>query len=756
MQVLSIVGKKMVSLEELDINRKVIVHLQSQGVTDLFPPQVSAFQTGVLKGNNLVLAIPTSSGKTLVAEICMLKAVLDGRGKALYLVPLRSLAREKYTDFKKYETLGISVAMSVGDYDSPGAKLREADIIILTTERADSLVRHKVDWINEIGVIVVDEVHLVNDASRGPTLEMVLAKLLQIVQAQIVALSATISNADEIAHWLNAELVKSTWRPVPLSEGVYLDGEINFFEQERYERIATKQVPRKYKEELADVVCNTLDENGQVLLFVSSRKSTVSMAKRLGPSIRKYLDNETMTNLLRIARRIGTTPSSPQESKTLAKLLSEGVAFHHAGLDNQERAIVEDAFKDNFLKVVVATPTLAAGVNLPARRVIIRDYRRFEQNRGSYPIPVLEYKQMAGRAGRPKYDQYGEAVLIARTDTEKEALIDHYILSEPEEIYSKLASPVAIRSHLLAAIASELTRTQDEIDGLISNTFYACQNDQRKIDHHVSAALSFLNEGKLLETSSNGQFLATPLGKRTSQLYIDPQTAIMFRDILSQVDEHTPLGILHLICNTPDQPVTYVTRSEVEEYEVFIDDRSKEFLIESPDIEDENYAEYLGSVKTARLLMEWISESTDRDITERYSVGMGDVHRFVQTAEWLAYSASEVARIINKSGHIPLLRTLRSRLKYGVKPDILELVNLRGVGRIRGRMLHSQGLRNLADLYKVPIEELARIPTIGRAVAESIKKQLGVTVKVSHFPADDSTNDEDLGSMQTLLEDFTE
>jgi helicase len=746
----------MIKLEELDINPRVIAYLQSCGVTELFPPQMSAFQTGVLKGSNLVLAIPTSSGKTLVAEICMLKAILDGRGKALYLVPLKSLAREKYTDFKKYEQLGISVAMSVGDYDSPGTKLRRADIVVLTTERADSLARHNVDWINEIGVVVVDEIHLVNDTSRGPTLEMVLAKLMQIVQAQFVALSATISNADEIANWLNAELVKSSWRPVPLNEGVYLAGEIDLFEQGKYAKIASRHVSRRYKEELADVVCNTLDENGQVLLFVSSRKSAVSLAKRLGPSIRKYLDNETMTNLLRIAKKIGTAPSSPQESKVLSRLLLEGIAFHHAGLENQERVIVEDAFKDNLLKVVVATPTLAAGVNLPARRVIIRDYRRFEHDRGSYPIPILEYKQMAGRAGRPKYDQYGESVLIARTDTEKEALIDHYILSEPEEIYSKLASPIAIRSHLLAAIASELTCTQDEIDCLISNTFYACQNDQRKIDHHVSTALSFLSEGALIETSPDGRFIATSLGRRASQLYIDPQTAIKFRDILSQVDEHTPLGILHLICSTPDQPVTYVTRSEVEDYEVFIDDHWGEFLIEPPDIEDENYADYLGSVKTAQLLIEWISESTDREITEKYGVGMGDVHRFAQAAEWLTYSASEIARIINKSSHVPSLRTLRSRLKYGVKPDILELVNLRGIGRIRGRMLHNQGLSNLGDLYQVPVEELARIPTIGRAIAESIKKQLGVAIKTPQPPIDESADDEDLGSMQTLLDDFTE
>jgi len=742
-----------VSLEELDINKKVINHLQSLGITKLFPPQVSAFETGVLQGNNLVLAIPTSSGKTLVAEICMLKSILDGRGKALYLVPLKSLAREKYDDFKKYGALGISVAMSVGDYDSPGTKLREADIVVLTTERADSIVRHKIDWINEIGIVVVDEIHLVNDTSRGPTLEMVLAKLVQLVPVQIVALSATISNADEIADWLSAELVKSTWRPVPLSEGVYLEGEIDFFEEGNYEKRSTKQIPRKYKDEVADIVCDTLDENGQVLLFVSSRKSTVAMAKRLAPSLRKYLSSDSIKDLLRIAKKIGATPSSPNESKTLSKLISEGVAFHHAGLDNQERALVEDAFKDNLLKVVVATPTLAAGVNLPARRVIIRDYRRFEQNRGSYTIPILEYKQMAGRAGRPKYDQYGEATLLARSESEKDALIEHYILSDPEEIYSKLASPIAIRSHLLASIAAGLTCTNQEIDSLISKTFYASQNNQMNIANHVESALSFLEDGKLIEISQVNEYSASPLGKRTSQLYIDPQTTFMFRDILSQVDEHTLLGMLHMICHTPDQPITYVSKSEFEEYEIFVDDNSKEFLIEPPDIEDEHYVDFLGEVKTARLLGEWISESTEKGMTEAFGVGMGDVHRFVQSAEWLTYSASEIARIINKPSHIPSLRSLRSRLKYGVRPDLLELVNLRGIGRIRGRILHNQGLGNLADLYHVPVDELARIPTIGRTIAESIKKQLGVDIQSS--PIEDSTDDEDLGSTQTLLDDFT-
>ncbi|MFW9798864.1 MAG: DEAD/DEAH box helicase, partial [Candidatus Thorarchaeota archaeon] len=395
-------------LEELSINKRIIRLLQEIGISSLFPPQEEAFNTDVLEGENLVLAVPTSAGKTLVAEICILKTILDGRGKALYLVPLRSLAREKYSDFRKYEALGITVAMSVGDYDSPGTKLREADIIVLTTERADSLIRHKTDWLDEVGIVIVDEVHLVNDPKRGPTLEMVVAKMAQILpDVQLVALSATISNANEIAEWLNAELVKSTWRPVPLREGVLLDNQITFSDNG-----TARSITRKRREVVVDAICDILDEGGQALVFVSSRRSTVAVAKKVAQSTRTYLTRNVQDQLANAAKKIVAKPSVPEASKTLARLLMAGTAFHHAGLDNTERALVEDYFKEDLLKVVVATPTLAAGVNLPARRVVVRDYRRFESGRGNYPISVLEYKQMAGRAGRPKYDEYGEAILI--------------------------------------------------------------------------------------------------------------------------------------------------------------------------------------------------------------------------------------------------------------------------------------------------------------------------------------------------------
>lgn len=738
-------------LDEIPINKRIITLLKSSGISTLFPPQEAALKTNVLDGSNLVLAIPTSSGKTLVAEICMLKTILEGKGKALYLVPLRSLAQEKHIEFKKYESLGITTAMSMGDYDSKGADLSNADIVVLTTERADSIIRHKPEWIHDIGIIVVDEVHLVNDVSRGPTLEMVVAKMRQTLRGvQIVALSATISNADEISGWLDAELVRSEWRPVDLREGVYLDGEIHF------EDLSQRMVPRKRKEELADMVCDILDEDGQVLVFVSSRRSSIALCKKIAASVRPYLDTTTISKLAKIANQIDTGPSAPSATKTLARLVREGVAFHHAGLSNHERAIVEECFKTDLLKTIVATPTLAAGVNLPARRVIVRDYRRFEQSRGSYPIPVLEYKQMAGRAGRPKYDKYGEAILFSRTEQEQEFLMDYYICSETERISSKLASQYALQSHLLAAIATEMTRNRQEIDRLIDGTFYSYQSERWELDHHVTSALDFLEQGALIETDSSDQYYATPLGRRTSQLYIDPSTAILFRDAIKEAHSPSVIGLLHLICHSADQPISYVTRSEVEEVMTLLDSNSDNFLVPIPDSweDPDGYSKFLAEVKTAYILDDWISELPEKSLTDKHSVDMGDIHRYVQSAEWLLYSAAEVARVTNVMDMVPIIQALRSRTKYGVKDELLELVNLRGIGRVRARMLFNHEVHNVIDLYNIPLSELAGIPTIGSSIAVSIKKQVGVDVGHEEGSDTAAKEDEVPTTVQTLLEDF--
>ncbi|MCW4026788.1 MAG: DEAD/DEAH box helicase, partial [Candidatus Bathyarchaeota archaeon] len=213
--------------DELRIPQQAKQVLVSSGVTELFPPQEEAVRAGALEGKNLLLASPTASGKTLVAELCALKHVIEEDGKVLYLSPLRALASEKYVEFKKYATLRkgngrqIRIGISTGDFDSSDTWLGKFDIIVTTNEKCDSLLRHRASWIDSISLVVADEVHLLNNVDRGPTLEVVLARLLQVnPDIQTLALSATVRNADEIAEWLKAVPVTTKWRPVTLREGV--------------------------------------------------------------------------------------------------------------------------------------------------------------------------------------------------------------------------------------------------------------------------------------------------------------------------------------------------------------------------------------------------------------------------------------------------------------------------------------------------------------------------------------------------------
>ena len=210
---------------------QVIEILRKEGISTLRPAQVKAVQAGLLNRKNLLVCTPTASGKTLIAEMAALTTILSGKGKCVYIVPLKALANEKFKEFtRKWGSL-CRVAMSIGDLDSDEPNLQSKDLIICTAEKLDAILRHHAPWVRELGCIVVDEIHLINDPSRGPVLEILITMLAQVAKgAQCVGLSATIGNPQELADWLNAELVIDEWRPVPLYKGIYYDGKVEFEE----------------------------------------------------------------------------------------------------------------------------------------------------------------------------------------------------------------------------------------------------------------------------------------------------------------------------------------------------------------------------------------------------------------------------------------------------------------------------------------------------------------------------------------------
>jgi len=199
-------------------------------ITKLRPAQEKSIKKGLLEGKNLLVCTPTASGKTLIAELAALKSIIENKGKAIYIVPLKALASEKYRDFKKRYGKTAKVAMSIGDNDSSDSYLAEYDLIVTTSEKLDSLIRHNSPWLSGVKTVIVDEIHLLNDTERGPTLEILLTILKKLLKnAQIIGLSATIGNAEELAEWLNADLVVDDWRPVKLHKGIYIDGKIEFY-----------------------------------------------------------------------------------------------------------------------------------------------------------------------------------------------------------------------------------------------------------------------------------------------------------------------------------------------------------------------------------------------------------------------------------------------------------------------------------------------------------------------------------------------
>ncbi|MDI6859909.1 MAG: ATP-dependent DNA helicase [Methanocellales archaeon] len=690
--------------------QSIIQFYLGRGFDELYPPQVEAIQRGVLDGKNVVVSIPTASGKTLLAEFAMLKSVLSG-GKALYIVPLRALASEKFDSFSEFEKLGVKVGISTGDFDQKDEWLGGYDIIVTTSEKADSLLRNEASWMSQLTVIVADEIHLINSPDRGPTLEITLAKLMKLnPRAQILALSATIGNADELARWLDAELIQSDWRPVELREGVLFGRAIKFVE-------GKKEIDARNKDDAIALSIDTMREGGQCLIFTNTRKNSESIAKRVSRAIKDMIDPDDLDGLMKLAgdvREVGETDLCEK----LASCVENGAAFHHAGLRSEHRRIIEIGFRSNVIKVIACTPTLASGLNLPARRVVIRDYKRYDVNFGLTPIPVLEVKQMCGRAGRPGLDPYGEAVLIARNFDELNALMENYVLASPENIWSKLGTETALRTHVLSTIATGFASSTSQLFDFMEATFYASQQERWSLEHVIDAVLEFLEDEDML-VRSDEKLRATSLGRLVSRLYIDPLSASIIIKALRSVDEIVSLTLLHLVCRTPDMRKLYLRSNDYTWVSDFAEQHDEEFVC----VEEDEW--FLAEVKTAMMFLDWIDEVHENDITKKFGIGPGDIRTLTETAEWLVHSTAELSAFLR----LPFTREARrlvERIRYGIKEELLELVKIRGVGRVRARRLYDAGFTDLDKLKNADPKAIGEL--VGTKIAVKILEQLGVSL----------------------------
>jgi len=701
----------------------------ANGFPSFNPLQEKALKTPLFD-QSTVVASPTASGKTILAELCGLDSILQKRQKVVYTCPLRALASEHYSDFKrKYANLKIRFSLSTGDLDSSAKYLENYDFIFTTNEKLDSLIRHRAEWLQSVGLLIVDEVHLLG-SDRGPTLEIVIAKMkLVSPNLRVLALSATIPNAEQIAEWLKAKLVKSDYRPVKLEEGVFFDSEIRF--EERMEAIDSQQ-----RDSLSQLVEDTLHQKEkQCLVFLNSRKTSQSTANKLSRLTSQKLSAKEQAVLQRVSERIANVLEQPtSQCLELAELVKKGAAFHNAGLLEKQRRLVEEAFKRNYLKVICATPTLAAGINLPAFRVIVPSLHRYDGTYGgSARIPVSEWKQMAGRAGRPKYDSAGESILLANSEIEADELMEFFVKGELEEIESKLSIEPVLRTHLLAAIATDFIFDLQSLEDFFSKTFYAFQFKQTNaLFGTLSRILQELQALGFVE-SNEKRFKATALGKRVAELYLDPIAAHEMILVLRQKRAFSPLTYLFLFVQTRElYPLLSLPKKKEPEVLEALMESAPELPLE---VEREIFSDDSLPRKffTARMLEEWLNEKSDSLLSDEFNVAPGLLRSKLLVCDWLSYAAFELCQLLGLENHLERLGKLRQRLKHGVREELLNLVEVRGIGRVRARRLWNSNVRSVVELKKTDVKDLARV--LGsEKVAVQIKQNLGQLEKKPKNP----------------------
>ncbi len=499
--------------------------------------------------------------------------------------------------------------------------------------------------------------------------------------------------------------------------------------------MTVKKISNETGNAALDLALDTLKIGKQALVFVNTKRSAEKTAEDIAKKVKG-----NSKNLVELSDKVLKALSSPtKQCKRLSNCLQKGIAFHHAGLVAKQRELIEDNFRNGAIKIICATPTLAYGLDLPAFRAILKDLRRFG-HRGMMYIPVLEYLQMSGRAGRPKFDKFGEAIIVAVSENEKKKLYKKYVLGEPEDIYSKLAVEPVLRTYLLSLIAANFVNTKKGIVEFFGRTFWAFQFvDMEKLVLIIDKMLNLLEEWEFIQMDSKEDFTnadkiendnekikATLMGKRVAELYIDPLTAYFFITCFRNASDKktAEFSFLQMISHTLEiRPLLRVGAREQEKIqEEFV--KHYDLLLEKePSMYELEYEDFFNSIKTALMLCEWINEKTEENLLEDFSARPGELKSKLNIADWLLYASEEISRLLHYQYLNKEIVKLRLRLKNGVKEELLPLVKIKGIGRVRARRLFVNRIRDIGDVKKADLVKLIQI--LGKQVALNVKKQVG-------------------------------
>ena len=687
----------MINMENLSNDIKTIINTAYPYIKEFNPAQKAVIESGYLEDkSNYIISIPTASGKTVLGILPALKTILNG-GKAVYAAPLLSIQNEKVKEFKAFEEHGIKV----------GKHPSNSDLSVMVFESFDALTRFSWNVLREVDTLIIDEFHMIGEYSRGPTLESAITRAKIINPSlRIIALSATLKNIDEIEQWLDGKTVEHDYRPVPLNKEV-LDAEM--FNTKNKNDVIVK------------IVEKAIEDNSQALSFVSTRRFTESLATYVAKKIDKKTTKEQKHKFKQVADKLLEVPKKKGSLPTttclkLAEAAEKGVVFHHAGLFNEQKEIIEDEFRNGNIVMITATPSLMYGVNLPSKYVVIRDHTRWTSN-GPASIPVFDYEQMSGRAGRPQYDDVGYSYLVAKTMDEAFDLEARYVNGEIELTNSKLIdNKDAIYKQIIAQIASSLSKNLDDLNDFFGKTLYGFQikNNpsmsmfaQDSLNWELESALEFLLQNGIIRATPEG-LKTTDFGNLIAKSNYAVETAVKIKEYVSTMEKLNPAEMIYALAETPDLPlISFKGRKSKDP----VRDKLSECGLFAVDIGNPE--------ATAVSLIEWIDERNEYEIENAYNVYSASTRRSAYEASRLVKFAKNTLEVLGNYSNLKDMDYLSARLYYGVKEDIIPLVvGVKRLGRKRARLLMKTFGDNLSEASE---KDLQKVEGIGPKLAGKVK-----------------------------------
>ncbi|XP_070771249.1 DNA polymerase theta [Enoplosus armatus] len=749
-------------LSSWGLPKPVLERYQKHGVTHMFEWQAQCLAVGqVLQGGNLVYSAPTSAGKTLVSELLMLKRVLETKRKALFILPFVSVAKEKMHYLQSvFEEAGVRVEGYMGSTSAAGG-FTALDVAVCTIEKANSLINRLIEEDNMglLGMVVVDELHMVGDSGRGYLLELLLTKIRYIAQkqnttgslsegVQIIGMSATLPNLSLLASWLGAELYQTDYRPVPLQE--HLKVGCNIYDKSlSVVRQFTPALHIKGDDDHIVSLCyETVREGRSVLLFCPSKNWCEKLADSIAREFYNLrhadcqgeaetrqvcLDWEGLVDVIAQLRR---TPAGLDP--ILQRTVPWGVAFHHAGLTFDERDVLEGAFRQGMVRVLAATSTLSSGVNLPARRVIIRT-----PTFNGHLLDPLTYKQMAGRAGRKGVDTIGESVLVCKEAERQKGII--LLKGALQPISSCLVKregdgvTTSMLRAILEIIVGGVASTPQDVRSYASCSLLAAsmkcdgkeESNEETNKGAIEACVEWLMDNEFISIQKDGQeerYCPTQLGAATLSSSLSPPEAVgIFADLQRAMKGfvlENDLHILYLI--TP----LYAEWTTIDWYQFFCLweqlSSSMKRVAELVGVQEGFLARSVSGKLVAKtekqrrqmaihkrffttlVLQDLVSEVPLGTVASKYNCNRGQLQSLQQSASSYAGMVTVFCKRLGWHNMELLLSQYQTRLSFGVQRELVDLVRVSLLNAARARTLYAQGLCTVAELARATVADVEK------------------------------------------------